>query len=67
MSPSKNNKKLIQIQPNLWINESSIVYVRRNMAGFLEVTCNPKAQTNRYNYPEDGWVLVDSPFEKYIK
>jgi hypothetical protein len=50
---------MLKISQDLWVNEHNIMFLRKNTSGFTEITCNPLANVNRYNFPNDNWIVID--------
>lgn len=59
---------MIKINDKLYVNNKKVIYVRRDGAGFPEMTTNPQACINRFNRIEDGWYSIsEETFNLLIK
>lgn len=59
---------MIKINQKDYVALDKVVYIRRDSAGWPQITCNPQANLNRYNYAEDGWnVISEESFNLLIK
>lgn len=50
---------MIKINDRNYVSLDKIVYVRRDSAGFPQITTNSQAHLNRFNHSEDGWININ--------